>query len=114
MPLTFIETAKLPRKPSTGQGEVTEILNEALCGAKNGRGVLRWLKPGEAFSPEAGDRHQLVYLMAGKGTITLDGKAYDVARGAGIYLGPAETATIEANQGAEMKLFHLMVPKAQK
>lgn len=114
MPLTFIETAKLPRKPSTGQGEVTEILNEALCGAKNGRGVLRWLKPGEAFSPEAGDRHQLVYLMAGKGTITLDGKAYDVARGAGIYLGPAEKATIEANQGAEMKLFHLMVPKAQK
>ena len=114
MPLTFIETARLPRKPSTGQGEVTEILNEALCGAKNGRGVLRWLKPGEAFSPDAGDRHHLVYLMAGKGTITLDGKAYDVARGAGIYLGPAETATIEANQGAEMKLFHLMVPKAQK
>jgi quercetin dioxygenase-like cupin family protein len=114
MSLTFIETAKLPRMPSTGQGEVTEILSEALCGAKNGRGMLRWLKLGEAFSPEAGDRHQLVYLMAGKGTITLDGKAYDVARGAGIYLGPAETATIEANQGAEMKLFHLMVPKAKK
>jgi hypothetical protein len=52
--------------------------------------------------------------MAGKGTITLDGKAYDVAKGMGVYLGPAETATIAANQGAEMKLFHLMVPKMQK
>lgn len=113
MPLTFIETAKLQRKPSSGQGEVTEILSEVLCGAKNGRGMLRWLKPGEAFSPEESDRHQLVYLMSGKGTITLDGKSYDVAKGAGIYLGPAETATIAANQGAELKLFHLMVRKAQ-
>jgi quercetin dioxygenase-like cupin family protein len=110
MPLTFIETATLPRTPSSGQGEVTEILSEALCGARNGRGALRWLQPGETFSPEAGDRHQLVYLMDGKGTIRLDGKAYDVGRGAGIYLGPAETATIAADRGAELKLFHLVVP----
>jgi quercetin dioxygenase-like cupin family protein len=111
MPLTFIETATLPRKPSSGQGEATEILSEALCGARNGRGTLRWLQPGETFSPDAGDRHQLVYLMDGKGTIRLDGKAYDVGKGAGIYLGPAETATIAADQGAELKLFHLVVPK---
>lgn len=111
MPLTFIQTATLPRQPSSGQGEVTEILSEALCGAKNGRGVLRWLKSGERFSPDKGDRHQLVYLMDGKGTIELDGKTYDVAKGAGIYLGPAETATIAANKGAELKLFHLVVPQ---
>ena len=114
MSLTFIETAKLPRQPSTGQGEVTDILSEALCGAKNGRGVLRWLKPGERFSPDASDRHQLVYLMEGKGTIKLEGKTYDVAKGAGVYLGPAETATIAADRGAEMKLFHLMVPTLPK
>ncbi len=114
MPLTFIETATLHRQPSTGQGEVTDILSEALCGAKNGRGMLRWLKPGERFSPEAGERHQLIYLMEGKGTITLDGKTYDVAKGAGVYLGPTETATITVDHGAELKLFHLVVPKLPK
>ena len=29
MSLTFIDTNKLPKKASTGQGEVTEVLNEA-------------------------------------------------------------------------------------
>jgi quercetin dioxygenase-like cupin family protein len=114
MSLTFIDTAALPRQPSTGHGEVTEILNEALCGAKNGRGMLRWLKAGERFAPDACERHQLIYLMDGKGTIDLDGKAYSVAKGAGIYLGPAETATIAADQGAALKLFHLVVPKMPK
>jgi len=72
-----------------------------------------WSARRAAISGVRRDRHQLVYLMSGKGTITLDGKSYDVAKGAGIYLGPAETATIAANQGAELKLFHLMVRKAQ-
>ena len=34
MSLTFIETSKLP-KISTPQGDMTEMLNDALCGAKN-------------------------------------------------------------------------------
>lgn len=114
MPLTFIETGSLPRQPSSGQGETTEILNEALCGAKNGRGILRWLKPGEQFSPDACARHQLVYLMEGAGTITLDGKTYEVAKGAGVYLGPDETASIAADRGAGLKLFHLVVPQLPK
>lgn len=114
MALTFIETAALPRQPSNGHGEVTEIMSEALCGARNGRGSLRWLKAGEEFSPETGDRHQLIYLMEGTGTIRLDDKAYDVAKGAGIYLGPTETATVMANRGAELKLFHLVVPRMAK
>lgn len=114
MPLTFIDTAALPRQPSSGQGEVTEILNEALCGAKNGQGSLRWLKAGEVFSPATGDRHQLVYLMDGAGTIRLDEKTYDVTKGAGIYLGPKETATITASRGTDLKLFHLVVPSMPK
>lgn len=114
MALTFIDTAALPRQASAGQGEVTEILNEALCGARNGKGMLRWLKVGETFSPDPCDRHQLVYLMEGAGTIQLDGKAYDVTKGAGIYLGPAETATITADRDAALKLFHLMVPRMPK
>jgi len=114
MSLTFIDTNKLPKSASAGQGEVTEVLNEALCGARNVRGSLRWLKPAETYKPDAIDRHQLIYLMEGKGSIQLNNKDYSVEKGAGIYLGPSETATIQAGSGASLKLFHLVVPKIPK
>jgi hypothetical protein len=110
MSLAFIDTRKLPRKAVPGAGEVTEVLNQALCGAKNALGSLRWLKSGEKFEAEALNKHQLLYLMDGKGRIKLDDKDYDVTRGAGVYLGPSETASIEAT-GGTLKLFHLIVPK---
>jgi hypothetical protein len=114
MSLTFIDTNKLPKKASTGQGEMTEVLNDALCGAKNVHGSLRWLKPAETFKADAGSKHQLIYLMDGKGSIRLNDKAYDVEKGGGIYLGPSETATIQAASGASLKLFHLVVPQIPK
>jgi quercetin dioxygenase-like cupin family protein len=107
--LTFIDTKSLPRI-KTAQGEMTEILNRELCGAKNVLGVLRWLEPGAQFNAEACDKHQLLYLMAGQGRIRLDGRDYDVSKGAGVYLGPSEGAAIQASGGASLKLFHLVVP----
>ncbi len=109
-PLTFIDTNQLPRV-KTPQGEVTEILNEKLAGAKNVFGTLRWLAPGERFQADPIGKHQLIYLMEGQGTIRLDKKDYEVARGAGVYLGPLESATIQAGAGSPLKLFHLMVPR---
>jgi quercetin dioxygenase-like cupin family protein len=114
MSLTFIDTNKLPKKASTGQGEVTEVLNQALCGARNVHGSLRWLKSAETFTPDASNKNQLIYLMEGKGRIRLNNRDYDVEKGAGIYLGPSETATVQAASGASMKLFHLVVPKIPK
>lgn len=114
MSLTFIETNKLPKKPSTGQGEVTEVLNQALCGAKNVLGSLRWLKSSETFKADAAGKHQLIYLMDGKGSIRLNDKAYDVEKGGGVYLGPTESASIQAANGASLKLFHLVVPQIPK
>jgi hypothetical protein len=108
--LTFIDTSQLPRV-KTPQGEVTEILNQRLMGAKNVLGTLRWLSPGEKFEAEPLEKHQLIYLMGGQGSIRLDDKDYDVARGAGVYLGPSESATIQAGAGSPLKLFHLIVPR---
>ncbi len=113
MPLTFIDTNKLPRKSAPGHGEMTEVLNEVLCGAKNVLGRLHWLKAGETLQADAANKHQLVYLMDGNGRITLNGKGYDVAKGAGVCLGPSEKATIEAKNGS-LKLFVLVVPKIAK
>lgn len=110
---TFIDTNQLPRV-KTPQGEATEVLNNALVGAKNVLGTLRWLKSGEKFVAEPIDKHQLIYLMEGSGAIRLENKDYEVPRGAGVYLGPSETATISAGAGQSLKLFHLVVPRIPK
>ncbi len=114
MSLTFIDTNKLPKTSANGAGEVTEVLNQALCGAKNVLGSLRWLNGADVYKADAAGKHQLIYVMDGKGSITLNGKDYAVEKGGGVYLGPAESATFQAAKGAKMKLFELVVPKIPK
>src|SRR4030067_647555 len=47
--------------------EVAEIMNQTLCGAKNGLGMLRWLRAGERLQAGAEkNSHQLIYLMDGE------------------------------------------------
>jgi quercetin dioxygenase-like cupin family protein len=115
MATTFIDTAQCARVRLAGlQGEVAEILNDDLCGAKNVVGRLRWLGKGERLDAQSGgDSHQLIYLMEGEGVITLERKDYEVAKGAGIYLGPGEAASIRHAGEEPLKLFHLVVPKAE-
>ena len=108
--LTFVDTSALPRV-KTPEGEVTEILNERLEGAKNVFGTLRWLANGETFHAAPIEKHQLIYFMEGQGTVGLEGRDYEVARGGGVYLGPAESAVIRASGGGQLKLFHLIVPR---
>jgi len=116
MAVTFINTAECARVRSGGsQGEVAEILNRDLCGASNVVGMLRWLNKGESLEARsAPDNHQLIYLMEGEGVISLEKKDYEVAKGAGIYLGPEEAASIRHAGAGPLKLFHLVVPKAGK
>ncbi len=112
MSTTFIHTAECARRRVPGSGEVAEILNARLCGAKNVLGMLHWIRGGERLAPSPSPAtHQLLYLMEGEGFITLNGVEYPVGRGAGLYLGPNETATIRVDGAAEVKLFHLVVPE---
>jgi glyoxylate utilization-related uncharacterized protein len=75
--------------------------------------VLRFLDTGQAFNADDGQKHQLLYLMAGTATINLEGKDHAVTKGMGIYLGPGEKATISATESG-LKLFHLTVPQIPK
>ncbi len=112
MTTTFIKTGDCAKKKVAGAGEVAEVMNPQLCGAKNGLGMLRWLATGDKLDVHAKqNEHQLVYLMEGKGVISLNGKDYEVGKGAGIYLGPSEAATLRPAGAAQLKLFHLVVPK---
>lgn len=111
MPTTlFINTNDLPRV-KTPQGEFKEILNEKLEGAKNVLGTLRFLEAGQKYDAAATDKHQLLYLMEGAGSIRLEGKDHEVSKGMGVYLGPSESASIQAGAGGALKLFHLEVPQ---
>jgi glyoxylate utilization-related uncharacterized protein len=112
MPNTYIDTNALPHTKVPGSGEFVEVLNNALCGAKNVVGTLRWLGKGEKYDAVSDAKtNQLFYLMDGEGTITLDGKDHQVGNGHGIYLGPAESATIAQRGSSPLKLFQLVVPK---
>ena len=110
MPQTlFIDTNALPRERMAGGGEMTEVLSEKLAGAKNVTGTLRWLSSGERYEAAPLDRHQLIYLMDGQASLTLQGKTHDVAKGMGVYLAPSESASVQSKPGATTKLFHLVV-----
>ena len=111
MSLTFIDTNKISHSKLPGSGEFAEILNNKLCGAKNVVGSLRWLHSGEKLDVRSDkNTHQLVYLMQGEATITLDSKDYNVRKGSGVYVGPSESAAIMQAGTAPLKLFHLVVP----
>jgi len=111
MSLTFIDTNEISHSKQPGAGEFAEVLNDKLCGAKNVVGSLRWLHPGEKLDVRSDvNTHQLVYLMEGEATITLDAKDHAVKTGSGIYLGPSESATIRQAGTSSLKLFHLVVP----
>jgi glyoxylate utilization-related uncharacterized protein len=111
MPKTlFINTNELPRV-KTPHGEFKEILNNQLAGAKNVLGTLRWVQPGKTYDAAATDKHQLLYLMEGAGSVRLEGKDHEVSKGMGVYLGPQESASIQAAAGGAVKLFHLEVPQ---
>lgn len=114
MSLTFIDTNKVSRVKATGSGEFAEILNDRLCGAKNVVGSLRWLNPGEKLDVQSDkNTHQLVYLMQGEATITLESKDHNVRKGSGVYIGPSESVAIKQAGTDPLKLFHLVVPHLQ-
>jgi glyoxylate utilization-related uncharacterized protein len=108
---TYIDSNRIPRTRIAGAGEAAEILNNQLAGAKNVVATVHWLNRGDRLSAGAPDFHHLVYLMHGEATINLNGADHQVGKGAGVYLGPSETASIAHAGSVPLKLFHLTVPK---
>ena len=108
---TYIDANSIPRIKASGAGECAEILNDRLAGAKNVVATLRWLNAGDAYEARSDNRtHQLIYLLEGEGTITLNAREHRVRQGSGIYLGPTEQALVRHAGRAPLKLFQLAVP----
>ncbi|MGE5305930.1 MAG: hypothetical protein ACM3TN_21670 [Alphaproteobacteria bacterium] len=114
MAITYIDTTQCPRTTLPGaQGAVAEIVNRDLCGAQNVIGMLRWLEAGERFDVEPlRGKHQLIYLMDGNGVISLGTQEHEMPKGAGLYLGPRESASLRQAGDLPLKLLHLIVPES--
>lgn len=108
---TYIDTNRIPRAAIAGAGEVSEILNGPLAGAKNVVAKLHWLNRGDRLEAGEPDFHHLLYVMEGEADVALSGADHRVGKGAGVYLGPSETARLTHAGTAPLKLFHLTVPK---
>jgi len=108
---TYIDTNRIARIRTSGAGEMAEILNNTLAGARNVIATLHWLGRGEHLDAGEPGFHHLVYLMEGEAAIALNGGDHRVGKGAGVYLGPSETARIAHQGSTPLKLFHLRVPQ---
>lgn len=114
MTTTFVDTNEIPRTRVANQGEVAEVLNAGRCGARNVVGALRWLKDGEQFDTKAEQNYQLLYLLDGNGIINLANKDYEVGKGAGLFLGPSESAVVRCNHKDGLKMFHVIISQVPK
>ena len=114
MAITYIDTERCPQtKLPDAHGAVAEIVNRDLCGAQNVIGMLRWLEAGEQFDAEPlPGKHQLIYLMDGNGVISLGTQEHEMPKGAGLYLGPRESASLRQAGDLPLKLLHLIVPES--
>ncbi len=112
MSATIIDTNQCARSTlSNGHGDFAAIVDGDLCGAEDVSGMLRWIAEGQRFDAESlADTHQLIYMIEGDGVIELEGESYPVKQGAGVYLGPAETAGISHDGSVPLKLLHVVVP----
>jgi glyoxylate utilization-related uncharacterized protein len=108
---TYIDTNALPQTRVAGAGEMTEVLNNQLAGAKNVVATVHWLNREDSLDAGEPDCHHLIYLMEGAATIALNGANHQLEKGAGVYLGPSETAHISHAGATPTKLFHLKVPR---
>ena len=108
--ITFIDTGACERKNlGKGLGEAAEVVSKEICGAEQMSAHLRWLGTGDRFEAEAlAGSHQILYLMEGTGSAILEGTEYDVGPGAGLYLGPGESAGLRATGEGTLKVFHLI------
>lgn len=112
MTTTFIKTSDCVRHAVQGAGASAEILNEELCGAKNILAKLHWLKGNDHLAADAKiGTHELIYVMEGDAVIRLNQKDYPVKKGAGVYLGPNESAAIRPQEAQDITLLHLIVPE---
>lgn len=110
----YIKSAECPEVTlPDNRGSAREIMNRVLCGAETGVATIRTLSAGQATDLDPlPTSKQLVYIIEGAATVSLNGTNYPVGPGAGLYLEENEGAALAQDGEPDLVALHLVVPPA--
>ena len=93
-------------------GTETTLCSPGLCGSKNLTVYKRTIFAGRQFNLQAVNDYHLVYVMrsSAKGFVHFKNETHDAEEGAGVLLGPSETARFQASE-SNLELLHMVAPK---
>src|SRR3989449_7315195 len=109
--LTIINSNTAEARRVESGTEVT-LCSPGFCGSKNLTVYKRTIFAGRRLDVLAANEYHLVYVIATptKGIIRFNNQLHDAEEGAGVLLGPSESARFEAS-GSNLELLHMIVPK---
>jgi mannose-6-phosphate isomerase-like protein (cupin superfamily) len=88
----------------------TRVMIDASHGCERLEQRVIGFAPGRSRPRTTGDRQEVVYVAAGRGTIELEGEAHPVEPETGVYLRPHETYVVENEGPAELVLVSVTAP----
>jgi mannose-6-phosphate isomerase-like protein (cupin superfamily) len=92
-----VAASDVPARPEGGTARA-QVTIDRSCGCEQlEQRVLRFA-PGRSDERATGDRQELLYVAAGRGTIHLDGEGHALAPDTGAFLVPGDTYSVE-NEG---------------
>src|SRR2546425_8899326 len=109
--ITIVDSTTAEARRVESGTEVT-LCSPGFCGSKNLTVYKRTIFAGRRLDVLAANEYHLVYVIATptKGIIRFNNHLHDAEEGAGVLLGPSESARFEA-PGSNLELLHMIVPK---
>src|SRR5262249_33680243 len=109
--LTIINSNTAEARRVESGTEVT-LCSSGYCGSRNLTVYKRTIFASRTLDVPAANDYHLVYVIASpaKGIIRFNKQLHDAEEGAGVLLGPSESARFEAS-GSNLELLHMIVPK---
>jgi glyoxylate utilization-related uncharacterized protein len=101
--ITVLEVASVPASPDG----VRPFLNAETVGAQLVEGEAHELPPGRSREAAASDRHQVVFVTAGRLSAVFQEEVHELLPGRGVYCEPGEGCALEnvGNEPAEFYRF---------
>jgi mannose-6-phosphate isomerase-like protein (cupin superfamily) len=97
-----------PRAESgTAQARLTI---DAACGCERLEQRVLTFEPGRSEERTTGDRQEVLYVAAGRGTLHLGGEAHELGRETGAFLVPGDRYAIENPGPGELRLVSVSAP----
>ena len=108
--LTIVNSNTAEARRVESGTEVT-LCSPGYCGSRNLTVYKRTIFAGRRLDVPAANDYHLVYVIASptKGIIRFNNQLHDAEEGAGVLLGPSESARFEA-PGSNLELLHMIVP----